>query len=468
MYRSVLLLFVVILIFGSTNNLVSQPFDLRAYIEEKRPEIEKIYQAAANDSASWEKLAYFCDTFGPRLTGSENLRKAISWSLDKLKEEGFTNVHAEEVNVPHWVRGNEYCKLMEPREADIPMLGLGGSIGTPKEGITAPVLVVKDFAELKKRASEAKGKIVVYNVVFQHYGQAVQYRWKGAIEAAKLGAVASLVRAVSPMSHRNAHTGSMGYNDTIPKIPHAAIPQEDAMMLERMQERGQNPIVKLYMEAEMLPDAISHNVIAEFKGSEHPDEYIAIGGHSDSWDVGTGAHDDASGCISTWEAMKLLKELNMRPARTIRLVFWTNEENGQKGGPAYAENHGHEKHPLAFEFDSGVFPPSQIRFSAPDSMFKIVKAFEPLFRIIEDSINVVKRGGGVDIRELKDMGVPAMSLNTDDQGTYFWYHHSPKDTPDKIDPHHFNQCVAAIASAIYLYADLPFDLPNQLQVHGTK
>jgi carboxypeptidase Q len=378
-----------------------------------------------------------------------------------MQADGFDRVVSDTIMVPHWDRGNEYCRMVSPRSADMPMLGLGGSIGTPPEGITASVLVIRSFEELEKRSEEARGKIVVYHVPFENYHQCVKYRFVGAIKAAQAGAIASLTRSVSPVGMNNPHTGMMIYSDTVKKIPHAAILPEDAAMLFRMQQRGITPQVKLYMEARTLPDVESANLFCEIRGSEYPDEIIAVGGHIDCWDTGTGAHDDASGCIAAWEALRIIKESGLKPARTLRAVMWANEENGQRGGKEYARMHGDENHVLMFEFDSGVFPPSQIRYSGNEQMFSIVKSFEPLLQEINDSLKVVENAWGVDIRPMvEQFGVPSMCLNTDDKGKYFWYHHSPADTPDKIDPEEFNRCIAAIAVAVYLYSELPGSFIN--------
>lgn len=418
-----------------------------------------IIKEAMKDSSSWERLAYFCDMFGPRLSGSKNLENAIEWVEQELRRDGFVNVRKDEVLVPHWVRGNEYCQLIYPREADIPMLALGGSIGTPKEGIEADAIVLLSFEELELRKKDISGKIVVFNQPFISYGQSVQYRFYGAIRAASYGAVASLIRSVSPAMTRNVHTGMMGYADTVLKIPHAAISPEDAELLYRIQSRGITPKIRLYMEAETLQDAISHNVMGEVRGKEFPDEILAIGGHSDSWDTGTGAHDDASGCIATWEAIKLLKKLNLIPKRTLRLVLWTNEENGIRGGNAYRDKYKDEKHVLMFEMDGGAFRPSAIRLTAPKQVFDEFAKIEPLLKKVDD-VQVLPLGGGVDIRPMMDLGIPGMSLSTDDGGKYFWYHHSHSDTVDKIDPMIFNKCIAAIAIAIYVYADMPSEILN--------
>jgi len=417
--------------------------------------IDRILKAATQNDSAWQRLAEMCDTYGNRLSGSENLEHALDWIYEHMKLDGLQNVRKEEVMVPNWRRGHEYCELVSPRKEKIEMLGLGGSIATPPEGITAEVIVVKSFEELKERAKEAKGKIVLYNAPYKGYGFNVQFRWWGAIRAEEVGAVASLVRSVTPHAMSNPHTGGMApYSDTLPKTPHAAIIPEWADILERMIKRGQKPIVHLYMEAKFLPDTKSANVMGEIEGTDKKDEIIAVGGHSDSWDVGSGAQDDASGCIAAWEAVKLLKNLGIKTRRTIRAVSWVNEENGQMGGKDYAERHKNEKHALLFEFDSGVFPPSAIGFSAKDSsLYDIVKSFEPLLQKI-DSIVVHKGGGGTDIGPMMEQGVPGMGLNTRDGGKYFWYHHTPADTPDKVDANDLNKCIAAIAATIFLYSEI--------------
>jgi carboxypeptidase Q len=438
----------------------SQKIDSITVIAKYGDIAEKIYKAAMADTTAYEKLAYMCDTFGPRLSGSENLENALNWIHQEMIKDGLANVRSDEVMVPHWERNRGYCELVTPRRVQFPMLAIGGSVPTPPEGITARVIVVKSFEELKKRADEAKGKIVVYNKPYLGYGDAVQFRVWGAIRAAEVGAVASLIKPATSMSMNNPHTGMMHYEDTVAKIPHASITDEDAAMLERMCNRGQSPVVYLYLTCETHPDSKSQNIIGELMGTELPKEIVVLGGHSDSWDAGTGAHDDGAGCVSTWKAVKLLQDLGLKPRRTLRACMFVNEENGLRGGKAYAEKYGKEKHALAFEFDSGVFPPSEIGFNGSDSlhtveMLKVLKYAEPLFRKI-DSISVRQGGGGVDISPLVNQyKVPAMSLNTRDREKYFWYHHSATDTIDKIDRGDFNKCIAAIALAVYIYADLP-------------
>ena len=446
--------FITIILFFTASTVYAQE-----HVSPKtQKNVDRLINYLVNDTVAYDRLVYMCDMFGPRLSGSQNLENALDWIIEEMKKDDFDSSYKEPVMVPHWVRGNEYCRMIKPRTENIPMLSLGGSIATPPEGITAPVLVVSSFDELEEKSEQAKGKIVLYNIPWKNYGQAVQYRFYGAFRAAQHGAVASLTRSTSPNSHRHPHTGVMFYSDTVKKIPHCAIPEEDSQFLARMQTRGITPVLKIYMEAETMPDFESSNIIAEIRGSEKPDEIIALGGHIDSWDVGSGAHDDASGCISAWQVIKAMKDLGIKPKRTLRCVMWANEENGLRGGRKYAENHKDEKHALAFEFDSGVFPPQEIKYKGPDSLFTIVRTFEDILKTIDDRIIVKDGGGGVDIRPLMKQGVPAMSLNTDDQGEYFEYHHSALDTPDKVDRNDFNRCVAAIAVAVYLYSELDINL----------
>lgn len=447
----------ILVLFASVN--FTQAQITQEYIAEKyAPIVKKIYDAAMADSSFYDRLGYMCDMFGPRLSGSQNLENAIRWAVSEMKKDKLANVRLDSVMVPHWVRGAENCTMTKPWKHNIPITGFGGSVPTPKEGISAEVLVVKDFDELEKYGDRAKGRIVVFDDPWQNYGQAVQYRFRGAIAAAKYGAIASLTRATSPIGMSSPHTGMMVYADTLPKIPSGAIALEDSELLHRIQNRGVTPVIYLKLESETLPDALSWNVLAEMPGKELPDEYIAFGGHIDCWDLGTGAHDDAAGCLSSWASLKLLKDLGLTPKRTLRSVFWVNEENGVRGGKKYFEDHGKEKHALMFEFDSGLFPPSSLRYTGPDSLLQIVKMMQPLLQMI-DSINVDSRGGGVDIGPMmRNASIPGMSLSGNDgDDQYFWYHHSANDTFDKIDKTVFNKTVAAIASALYIYADLPID-----------
>lgn len=416
--------------------------------------LQRIYHYNHQNIDSWNTLAELCDYFGPRLSGSENLEKTLDWIIEKLKQEGYDSVWAEEVWVPKWVRVQENCEMVYPRKHTLPIMAFGGSVSTPEEGIVADVIVVRDFDELQKYKDIIKGKIVVYNPPYEGYGKTVQYRWLGAVRAAELGAVAALCRPVTPVSMNNPHTGVMHYEDTIPKIPFASITEEDALLLERFQKRGITP--KLYLKILTRNDgkSLSRNVIAQINGSTFPKEIIAFGGHIDSWDVGSGAHDDAGGCVASWYVLKTFKELGIRPKRTLRLVFWVNEENGLEGGKKYAELHKDENHKLLFEFDTGTFPPNRIGFSGPDSLWNIVFGLSQYITKFYPKVEIQKGGGGVDISPMTKLGYPGASLGTDDQGKYFWYHHSHTDTPDKINPNDLNDCITVIAMFIYLYSEL--------------
>ncbi len=421
---------------------------------------DRIINAALGDSAAYDRLAVLTDRFGPRLSGSESLERAIDWVLDRMKQDGLDNVHGERVMVPHWVRGEESAELLEPRRRTLPMLGLGGSVATRAGGITAPVLVVQGFDDLAVRGPEARGKIVLFNVPFTNYGETVRYRAGGAVAAARAGAVASLIRSVTPYSQQTPHTGGMSYNDSVPKIPHAAITVEDAEMLQRMQERGERAVLRLRMSARTLPDAPSRNVVAEIRGAEKPDEVVVLGGHIDSWDVGQGAMDDGGGSVVSWQALRVLKASGLKPRRTVRVVLWTNEENGLRGGSAYRDAHAAELggHVLAMESDGGVFQPTGFGFSGSDAAFATVREIGSLLGRI-GSGTVTRGGGGADIGPLAQAGVPVMGLSVED-ARYFYYHHTDADTMDKLNPREMALCVATMAVMAYVVADLPEPLPR--------
>lgn len=425
-----------------------------------RAAADRLIDAALRDSAAHARLVTLTDRFGPRLSGSENLERALDWVLGEMARDGLENVRGEPVMVPHWVRGRESAELVKPRARALPMLGLGGSIATPPEGITAPVLVVTGYDDLRAKAAQARGRIVVYDVPFAGYGPTVQYRTTGAIEAARAGAVASLIRSVTDYSQQTPHTGMMRYDSAVTPIPHAAITPEDAMLLHRLQSAGDTPVVRLYMEARTLPDAPSRNVIAEIRGRERPDEVVVLGGHSDSWDVGTGAMDDGGGIVAAWEAVRLMKALDLRPRRTVRVVLWTNEENGLRGATAYRDAHHDEldRHVAAIESDAGVFDPIGYGFTGSDSAFAIVQQIGRLLDRIGAG-EVRRGGGGADIGPIMQLGVPGMGLNVEGS-RYFWYHHSDADTVDKIDPRELAECVATLAVMAFVLADLPAALPR--------
>jgi carboxypeptidase Q len=384
----------------------------------------RIIAAALGDSSAYARLEVLVDRFGHRFSGSDELERALDWILAEMRADGLEHVRGEPVMVPRWVRGAESATLIEPRARALPMLGLGGSVGTPPEGITAEVIVVGSWEELEARADDAQGKIVLYNVPFTTYGRTVQYRVDGANAAARVGAVASLLRSVGPVSLQSPHTGMMTYADDVVRIPSAAITVEDAMMLQRMSDRGERIVVRLQMEADTLPDRESRNVVAEWRGNELPEEIVVMGGHIDSWDVGQGAMDDAGGSVAAWEAVKLLQRLGLRPRRTIRVVLWTNEENGLRGGTTYRDTHADalDRHVLAIESDGGVFKPLGFGFSGSDEAFGIVSEIGRFLDPIGAG-TISRPGGGADIGPIMREGVPGMGLRVDGE-KYFWYHHT--------------------------------------------
>ena len=430
-------------------------------IPEKYQDVaDKLISASLSDSTAYNRLAYICDTFGPRLSGSKNLENAIDWVLAEMEKDGLSNVHGERVKVPVWIRGKESAKLIKPFAKDLAILGLGGSISTPRQGICREVIVVDSFEELEQRKDEVRGKIVLFNAAFTNYGETVQYRYKGAQEAAKYGAVASLIRSVGPWSMNTPHTGGMAYSDTIPKIPHAALTMEDAMMLGRIHDRGEKIILELRMEAKTVADRWSRNVVAELPGSEYPEEVVVLGGHIDAWDVGQGANDDAGGCMAAWHAVKLIKEMGLQPRRTLRVVMWTNEENGGRGNKAYRDAHRAEldNHVAAIESDGGVFKPKGFGFSGSAEAMDIVSEIGTLLDRIGGG-EITEGGRAADVTPLNDEGVPVMSLKVDGS-KYFWYHHTNADTFDKVDRDELNRCMAAMAVMAFVLADLDEPLPR--------
>jgi carboxypeptidase Q len=418
---------------------------------------DSLIAAATGDSAAYTRLGLLVDTFGHRLSGSASLEAAIDWILSEMKADGLQNVQGERAMVPHWVRGAESADLIKPRAAPLRMLGLGGSIATPKNGITAPVLVVNSFDDLRSRASEAKGKIVLFDAPFTSYRETVHYRVEGASAAARVGAVASLIRSVASFSIRSPHTGVMLYDSTVARIPTAALSVEDAEMLHRFQDRGQPVVVRLRMAARTLPDVPSRNVVAEVTGRERPDEVVVLGGHIDSWDVGQGAMDDGGGAVAAWQAVRLIHRLGLHPRRTIRVVLWTNEENGGKGALAYRDAHASQlnQHVLAMESDNGAFTPHGFRFTGSDAALARMQQVAALLQPIgATSVSREKDSPEADIAPLVERGVPGVGLDVD-RTRYFWFHHSDGDTLDKLDPAELARCVAAMAVMAYVVADLP-------------
>jgi carboxypeptidase Q len=426
-------------------------------ISDYRASAARIIGAALTSEKAYERLAYLTDHIGHRLSGSKNLEQAIEWAISEMKRDGLDNVRGEKVMVPHWVRGAESLEVTAPVSRKLLLLGLGNSIGTPAAGINAEGIVVRSFDELEALGERVRGKIVVYNVAFTNYGETVPYRTTGASRAARYGAVAALLRSVGPVSLQTPHTGAMNYDEQQPQIPAAAITIEGAELLQRIQDRGDQIRLQLKMGAKFLPDAESANVLAEITGSEKPEEVVLVGGHYDSWDVGQGAQDDGGGCIIVWEAVRLLKELGLRPRRTIRIVLYTNEENGLRGGNAYRDTHRAElsNHILAIESDSGVYRPQGfgLAASAPPQARSNMQEIAKLLAGIRSS-RIAPSGGGADIGPIMRAGVVGASLDVDG-ARYFEVHHTPADTLDKINPQDLALCVATMAVMAYTVADMP-------------
>lgn len=433
-----------------------------AWLDPYRDNADKLIQAATADQFAWNRVAELTDTYGQRISGSDNLNRAIAWAVETMTKDGLENVHTERVMVPTWVRGAESLEITNPPHHVVPMLGLGGSIATPPAGIEAEVMVVGSGEELAKRAAEAKGKIVLFNVAYTNYGETVAYRSGGARMAAQHGAVAALVRSVGPVGLRTPHTGGMNYgDDTVTKIPTAAIAVEDALRIERLANRGLKVRVRLKMEAHFEPDAESFNVVGEIRGSEKPDEIVLVGCHFDSWDPGTGASDDGVGCIVTWEAARLMKQLNIRPKRTVRVVLFTNEENGMRGGNGYRDQHAQQaaKHILALESDLGVFAPARLGFTGSEAAQKIMADIATLLAPLGLQ-NIGPGGGGADIGPIATLGKVPMMAYQGDADKYFTIHHTPADTVDRIAPAEVSKAAAAIAAVVYVVADMPQALPK--------
>ena len=432
-----------------------------SWLDPYRANVAKLVAAAQADQFAWDRVAEITDTYGQRLSGSANLTRAIGWAQDAMKKDGLENVHTERVMVPRWVRGNESLEIIEPPQHNVPLLGLGGSVATPPAGVEADVMVVSSGEELTRRAAEAKGKIVLFNVPYTNYGETVQYRSGGASMAARLGAVAALVRSVGPIGLRTPHGGAMNYADGVAQIPTAAIPVEDANRVQRLVARGVRVRMRLKMEAHFDPDAESFNVVGEIRGSERPDEVVLVGGHFDSWDPGTGASDDAVGCVVTWEAARLMKKLNIRPKRTVRVVLFTNEENGTRGGNGYRDQHSAEaaKHVMSVESDSGVFAPGRLGFTGSDAARKVISEIVTLLAPLGIS-EIGGGGGGADIGPISTLGKVPMLAYSGDSNKYFTIHHSPADTIERIEPQEVSKAAASIAAVVYVVADMPQALPK--------
>jgi len=424
--------------------------------EQYRPVADKLIDAALADNEGYGRLTYLCLRIGNRLSGSKSLERAISWSAEQMKAAGLSNVRVIPTKVPHWVRGAESARMLTPIERPLHMLGLGMSIGTPPGGITADVVAVSDFDELEKLGrGKVEGKIVLYNEVYRGYGQTVIYRTSGASRAAAFGAVAALVRSITPLAMQTPHTGTMNYADNQPKIPGAAVSPEDAIAMAQLLKDGVPVRVHMEMAAHQEADTDAGDVIGEIPGKEHPEEVVVIGGHIDSWDVGQGAHDDGASIMACLQALAIMHKLGLQPHRTIRVAFWVNEENGGRGGQAYRDFvHNDIKNQVAaIEMDGGAESPVGFGASVDQASMDLLKQAGKLLERV-NATEISAGGGGSDIGPIMQDGVPGLAERT--VGThYFDWHHTEADTLDKVNPDEFRRNVAALAVMSYVLADMP-------------
>ena len=428
--------------------------------------VARIVDEATTRGRSFEVLQHLTDRIGPRLTGSAGAAEAVRWTADRLRANGL-DARLEAVVVPHWVRGEESAELTGALPRRLVVTALGGSVPTPARGITAEVVVADGLDGLKALdAARVRGHIVLFNrpmvggSAFQGYGKTVDQRTKGASEAAARGAVASIVRSVGTLDARLVHTGAVTYQEGVPRIPAAAISAEDAGLIARLSEAGAPPTIRLRLGCRILPDARSHNVVAELRGRERPDEVVLIGAHLDSWDLGSGAHDDGTGVAMVMDTLRILKTLGLVPRRTIRGVLFMNEENGLRGGKAYAADHAAElpRHVAAIETDSGGFAPegftANVDAEGLEALRAIASALAPL-----GATRITAGGGGADIGEMRAARVPLMGLDVDG-ARYFDWHHTPADTLDKVDPGELARSTATLAAMAYMLAEMPETLPR--------
>jgi hypothetical protein len=426
----------------------------------EREVVNRLLDEGLRHGEAYEMLRTLTTEAGHRLSGSAGAEKAVALTRTMMEELGFENVRVETVMVPRWERGNkEQGTILLPggKKIAAAICALGSSVATPRGGITAEVIEVKSFDELNALGKKAEGKIIFFNRpmdpgiinTFNAYGGAVDQRSKGAIQAAKAGGVAALVRSMTLARDRVPHTGNMGYEAGVKNVPSAAISTVDADTLGALLARGVQVRFSLALDCRTLPDVPSSNVLGEIRGSVHPGEVVVIGGHLDAWDKGTGSHDDGSGCVQAIEVVRLIRKLGLRPARTIRAVLFMNEENGLRGGKAYAADpaRAREKHVALIESDRGGFAPRGFTVEGDSTLLPKVLRWKSLFDVL-DAGRIVKGGSGADVSPLAAKGVPAFGLEPENH-RYFDYHHSDNDTIDKVNSRELEY--GAIASALLCY-----------------
>uniref|UniRef100_A0A8D8NHX2 Carboxypeptidase Q n=2 Tax=Culex pipiens TaxID=7175 RepID=A0A8D8NHX2_CULPI len=457
---------------GVLDNRIDQcnlPDALVQEIRGYQPIVNKIVQRIVGGEfagKTWESLAELVDTFGARLAGTDQLERTIDWVLERMGRDGLENVHTEEASVPHWVRGFESAQLVAPFKKNLAVLGLGTSVGTPRGGIIADVIAVESFKEFEGLSPvDVKGKIVVFVPKWESYGKTVVYRSKGASVAAKKGAVATLIRSVTPFSIGSPHTGGQDYEEGVRKIPSACITVEDAEMILRKYRRGETLTIHLEMEDRNLEPFMSRNTIAELVGTTYTNySVVIVSGHLDSWDVGVGAMDDGGGALISWKALTYLKAMGLRPRRTIRAILWTGEELGLWGGRAYKEAHKAEEKKefnFFFESDIGTFEPRGLDFSGNKEAECIMREIVKLMGALNATEFETPTDGGPDISHWTTRGFPGASLLNKNE-KYFWFHHSAGDSMAVEDPKNLDKCAALWAAAAYVVADLSVSIPKDV------
>jgi len=439
----------------------------------ERPSLRQTTQdlitKSLREGGAWDLLGQLCQVAPRRLAGSPGAAAAVAWARDTMQQLGLENVRLQPVTVPHWVRGEvgELVVLEPPELAGerLPMLALGGSIGTPEAGLTAEVVLADGLEAAAALGERARGRIVLFNGrmdpgrirPFEAYGEAVGQRGRGAIAAARVGAVAALVRSMTPGIDDVPHTGAMRYDDEVPPIPAAAISTRAAERLAALLSAGRKVVLHLRQDCRTLPDTEGHNVIGELRGRELPDEIVLVGGHLDAWDVGQGAQDDGGGCCQSIEALRLIQASGLRPRRTLRVVLFANEENGLAGGRAYAAAAaeaaaaGREVHVLALESDAGVSTPRGFSTdAAPEAFALLEQLVAPLDEAGAGSLEA--GGGGADIGPLAGLGTILVGFMPDPQ-RYFDVHHTHEDTLEKVSPREINLGAGVIAALLYAVAE---------------
>lgn len=412
-------------------------------------------------SQTYNQLANFVDKFGARPSGSEALEQSIDYMINLSLSENIDDIITEHVQVPRWERVGEKITMIKPRLKDIAVLGLGGSVSTPPEGVIAEVIVFDSFTSFESAPVEkVSGKIVVWDPKFTKYGDTVAYRTQGARTAASKGAVASLVRSIAPFSINSPHTGSQTYDENVPKIPTAAITLEDADLLRRMYNRGETVVLHITMQS-LTSTHMSRNTIVDVKGTEHPEKLVIVSGHIDSWDVGQGAMDDGGGLFVSWAAPVILNRLQLKPKRTIRSIFWTAEELGLIGAVAYEKQHRNESHNINFimESDEGTFAPLGLAVAGNQQARCIVAEVLKLFKSINASTLVEEDSPGSDITVFTNRGLPGASLlNANEK--YFWFHHTEGDTMNVENSEELDLGAAFWTAVAYIIADISVDIPR--------